>query len=126
MLVKEFYAFVAFPLRIVIAPSHHVTDEVHLRIFCQNRILELLEALVVMVALSRRIRLVVLITNLQILDIVWFRMTVLSTERTIFRGNRTVGILQGIHALINPRLDAIGPIVFSQWKAFSGDSCPST
>ena len=60
-----------------------------------------------MVALSRRIRLVVLITNLQILDIVWFRMTVLSTERTIFRGNRTVGILQGIHALINPRLDAV-------------------
>ena len=107
MLVEEFYALVAFPLRIVIAPSHHVTDEVHLRIFCQNRILELLEALVVMVALSRRIRLVVLITNLQILDIVWFRMTVLSTERTIFRGNRTVGILQGIHALINPRLDAV-------------------
>ena len=94
-------------LRVVIAPSHHVTDEVHLRIFRQYSILELLEALVVMVALSRRIRLVVLITNLQILDIVWFRMTVLSTERTIFRGNRTVGILQGIHALINPRLDAI-------------------
>ena len=32
---------------------------------------------------------------------------VLGTERTIFRGNRTVGILQGIHALINPRLDAV-------------------
>ena len=60
-----------------------------------------------MVALSRRIRLVVLITNLQIFDVVWLRMTILGTERTIFRGNRTVGILQGIHALVNPRLDAI-------------------
>ena len=60
-----------------------------------------------MVALSRRIRLVVLIANLQIFDVVWLRMTVFSTERTIFRGNRTVGILQGIHALINPRLDAV-------------------
>ena len=34
-------------------------------------------------------------------------MTILGTECTIFRGNRTIGILQGIHALVNPRLDAI-------------------
>ena len=60
-----------------------------------------------MVALSRRVRLVVLITNLQIFDVVWFRMTILGTQRTIFRGNRTIGILQGIHALVNPRLDAV-------------------
>ena len=79
MLIKQFHALVAFPLRVVIAPGYHVTDEVHLRIFRQYGILELLEALVVMVALSRRIRLVVLITNLQILDVVWFRMTILGT-----------------------------------------------
>ena len=34
-------------------------------------------------------------------------MTVLGTQRTILGGNRTIGILQGIHALVNPRLDAI-------------------
>ena len=107
MLIKQLYALVAFPLRVVIAPCHHVADEVHLWIFRQNGILELLEALVVMVALSRRVWLVVLITNLQILDVVWFRMTVLGTQRTILGGNRAIGILQGIHALVNPRLDAV-------------------
>ena len=107
MLVEQLYAFVAFPLRVIIAPSHHVADEVHLRIFRQYGILELLEALVVVVALCGRVWLVVLITNLQILDVVWLRMTVLGTQGTILGGNRTIGILQGIHALVNPRLDAI-------------------
>ena len=107
MLIKEFNALIAVPLRIVIAPGYHVTDEVHLRIFCQYGILEFLEALVVMIALLARVWLVILITNLQVLDIVWLWMTILGTERTIFRGNRTIGILQGIHALVNPRLDAI-------------------
>ena len=107
VLVEQLYALVAFPLRVIIAPGYHVADEMHLRIFRQYGILELLEALVVVVALSRRIRLVVLITNLQILDVVWFRMTVLGTQGTILGGNRTIGILQGIHALVNPRLDAV-------------------
>ena len=107
MLIKEFNALIAVPLRIVIAPGYHVTDEVHLRIFCQYGILEFLEALVVMIALLARVWLVILITNLQVLDIVWLWMTILGTERTIFRGNRTIGILQGIHALVNPRLDAV-------------------
>ena len=60
-----------------------------------------------MIALLARVWLVILITNLQILDIVWLWMTVLGTQRTILGGNRIVGILQGIHALVNPRLDAI-------------------
>ena len=48
-----FYWQMSITLRVVIAPGHHVADEVHLWIFRQYGILELLEALVVVVALSR-------------------------------------------------------------------------
>ena len=60
-----------------------------------------------MVALCGWIWLVVLITNLQVLDVVWLWMTILGTQGTILRGDRTIGILQGIQALVYPRLDAI-------------------
>ena len=107
VLVEQLYALVAFPLRVVVAPSHHVTDEVHLRIFRQDGILKLLEALVVVVALCGRVRLVVLITNLQVFDVVWLWVTILGTKGTILGSDRTVGILQGVQALVYPRLDAV-------------------
>ena len=107
MLVEQFHAFVAVPCGIVIAPCHYVADEVHVRILGEDRILKLLEALIVMVALKGRVGLVVLIANLEILDVVRLWMTVLSTQRSVLACDRTIGILQSVHTFVNPRLDAV-------------------
>ena len=60
-----------------------------------------------MVALLTRVRLVVLIAHFQIFNPERFRVSVLGTHGTILRCDGAISIFQGIHALVNPRLDAV-------------------
>ena len=107
MLVKQVNGQFAIPLGVVVAPCHHVADDLHLGIFRADGLVELFVALVVVVTLLTRVRLVVFVTYLQIFYSERLRMSVPGTHSTVFRCDGTVSILQGIHALVDPRLDAV-------------------
>ena len=104
MLVEQFDLLCGSPLRIVVTPCHDITNEVHVGILCQHRILELLVAFIVAVALFPGVILIVLVSYLQVFDVKGCRMPVLCPECTVLRRNVTIGIFEGIHTFINPRL----------------------
>ena len=60
-----------------------------------------------MVALLARVGLVVLVAHLQVFQSERLRMPVLGTHGTIFRCDGAIGILDGVQALVNPRLNAV-------------------
>ena len=105
--VKQIYGQLAVPFRIVVAPCHHVADDFHVGVFGTDGFVELLIALVVVVALLARVGLVVFVAHLQIFQSERFGMPILGAHGTIFGCDGTVGIFDGIHALVNPGLDAI-------------------
>ncbi len=76
----------------------------HLRVFGQHGIAEELVALVVVVTLLARVGLVVLVADFQVFDVERLWVAVLGAQRTILSGHRSVGILQGVERLVNPRL----------------------
>ena len=79
----------------------------HIGIFLQHSIAEELETLVVVVALLTLVRLVVLVSDFQILDVIGLGMSVLGTQGAILTCHGAVGILQRIHRLVDPRLYGI-------------------
>ena len=107
MLVKQVDRQRGVPFRIVVAPCHHIADDFHLWILGTDGFVELLVTLVVVVALLARVGLVVFVAHLQVFQTERFWVSVLGAHGTIFRCDRAIGILYGVHALINPRLDAI-------------------
>lgn len=76
MLVKELYLLIAFPLRVVGLAGDDIAYDVHFRIFCEYRISEDTESVVVVVTLLLRVGLVVLVAYLDVFDVEWCGMTV--------------------------------------------------
>ena len=64
VLIKQVYGQGAVPFGVVIAPGHHVADDFHLGVLGTDGLIELLIALVIVVALLPGVGLVVLIAHL--------------------------------------------------------------
>ena len=107
VLVEQVNGQLGVPLRVVVAPGHHVANDFHLRILGADGLVELVVALVVVVALLSRVGLVVLVAHLQVFQAEGLGMTVLGTHGAILRRRGAVGILDGSEALVDPELDAV-------------------
>ena len=107
MLVQQVNGQWGVPLGVVVAPCHHVADDLHLGVLGADGLVELVVTLVVVVALLAWVGLVVLVAHLQVFQAERLGVSVLGAHRTIFRCDGAVGILYGVETLVNPGLDAV-------------------
>ena len=110
MLVQYVNGMAVPPLGRICAPRLYVAYALHLREAGLDGIIEHTVAfgvVVALVAIILHVPVVVLITYFYIGDVEGLWVSVLSTHLAIMTGNRSVGILQGTQALVNPRLQAV-------------------
>ena len=107
VLVEQIDGQGAVPPGVVVAPRHHVANDFHLGIAGKDGLAELLIALVVVVALLTGVGLVVLVAYLKIFQVEGLGVPVPGAQGAVFRCDGAVGILQGVQALVNPRLEAV-------------------
>src|SRR5574344_92869 len=107
MFIKQFYGSFTVPLWIVCTPCCDISNQMHLRIFSKDGLAKLHITVIIMIALLSAIRLVILISYLEVLYIKRCRMSIIGTHLSIFSRDITICIFQCLHTFINPWLNAV-------------------
>ena len=102
--VNQFYGFVTLPLGVIVSPSYHITNKMHMGILSQHSIFKLFKTLIITIALRIWVWLIILVPYFQILDIERRRMSIGCSHCSIFGCNISIGIFQCVHTLVNPSL----------------------